>query len=433
MTAVRAAVVAVVLAGLALAAVLVGLGSSPYEVRAQFDDASQLVRGDLVQIAGRRVGTVSSIDLTSDNRAEITLRLEGPARPLREGTHATVRTVGLSGVTNRYVELTPGPDTLAEIPDGGVIPSTHTRGVVDLDAMLNAFDPEMRRDVQHFVRDAAAALTPEAAKDANAGLAYLNPAMAQLTDVGRELTRDEPALRTLVARTSSLASALAEHRAGLAASIESTAGVLETLAGRTEELTGTLDRAPRAMGAATSLLRRVRAQTLPALDPVLDRIGPTLDPAETLLRRLPGTLRDAAPLVAGLRELVPQARAELEPLPALARAAAPAMVSIARSLEDALPMIRGLRPYAPDLVAGFFLGFGGSTAGTYDANGHMQRIQLEAGPQTLSGTPPADANGYRTGLDARCPGSAEEPAFDGSNPWFEGGGTACNPDHAMTP
>jgi hypothetical protein len=26
--------------------------------------------------------------------------------------------------------------------------------------------------------------------------------------------------------------------------------------------------------------------------------------------------------------------------------------------------------------------------------------------------------GYRTGVDARCPGAAVEPAPDGSNPWI---------------
>ena len=93
-------------------------------------------------------------------------------------------------------------------------------------------------------------------------------------------------------------------------------------------------------------------------------------------------------------------------------------------------MITGLRPYAPDLVAGLFLGFGGSTAGYYDANGHYARVQLMSGPGSLPGLlprPPGRSDGgYEVGRDARCPGAATEPHRDGSNPWPEGAGSACD-------
>ncbi len=37
--------------------------------------------------------------------------------------------------------------------------------------------------------------------------------------------------------------------------------------------------------------------------------------------------------------------------------------------------------------------------------------------------------GYRTGLVARCPGAAAEPAPDGSNPWVPDP-TLCDPAHS---
>ena len=87
-------------------------------------------------------------------------------------------------------------------------------------------------------------------------------------------------------------------------------------------------------------------------------------------------------------------------------------------------------------MAGFFNGFGGSTSRSYDANGHYARINLEAGLNSLTGLLPQPAGGslggLRTGLDARCPGAAEEPAPDGSNPWASGAGSAagtCDPEH----
>jgi phospholipid/cholesterol/gamma-HCH transport system substrate-binding protein len=136
-----------------------------------------------------------------------------------------------------------------------------------------------------------------------------------------------------------------------------------------------------------------------------------------------------------MRGLMPDARAALEPLPELAKAAMPALQSGIKAQKDVRPMITGLRPYTPDLIAGQFLGFGGSTAGYYDANGHYARIHLMVGPGGLLGLSPRpegdQMEGYRTGVEKRCPGAAEEPAPDRSNPWHEGAKGACDPtdDH----
>jgi hypothetical protein len=143
-----------------------------------------------------------------------------------------------------------------------------------------------------------------------------------------------------------------------------------------------------------------------------------------------------APLLASVRRLLPQSRRALAPLPRLERPASPAIASTTKALKQARPLLAGLRPYTPELVAGFFNGFGGSTSASYDANGHYARINLEAGASSLSGLlprPPGEnLGGFRVGLDARCPGAAEEPAPDRSNPWSSGpdsAGGSCDPGH----
>ena len=431
-----AAVGALALATAALVMILSGSGSS-YTVRAQFTDASQLVKGDLVEVAGRRVGLVEKIDLADNGLAEVTLELESDeVTPLHEGTRAAVRTIGLSGVANRFVHLTPGPPTTPEIRDGGVLPTTQTRGVVDLDAVLNALDPETRRDVQGIVRDAAVALNPESARQTNAGLEMLNPAMSQLADLGRQLTLDQAALSSLLEQTSGVAGVLARHREQLGRGIDAGAGVFTALASEREALSGMLARAPTAMRALTSTLRRVRTQTLPAVDPLVVGARPAIAPLGAVLRKTKPTLDNAQPLIERMRKLVPEARAVLEPLPAGRDAAVPAIAAIAKGLRDALPMVSGLRPYTPELVSGFFSGFGGNSSHSYDANGHYARIYFVGSPGSLNGLvpnpPDNQLQGYRTGLDARCPGAAEEPHPDGSNPWAEGanppGRNGCNPE-----
>jgi phospholipid/cholesterol/gamma-HCH transport system substrate-binding protein len=87
-----------------------------------------------------------------------------------------------------------------------------------------------------------------------------------------------------------------------------------------------------------------------------------------------------------------------------------------------------LRPYSPDLIAGLFSGFGGSMSGYYDANGHYARIEFMYGGGSQPGGVEPPLPGYQTGLTARCPGGAVEPAPDRSNPWTDPGTDGlCDP------
>src|SRR4029079_9461631 len=63
----RIAALLAVLADVVVAAlILLGGPGKGYTVKARFQNASQLVKGNLVQVAGQPVGKVSSIDLTPD-------------------------------------------------------------------------------------------------------------------------------------------------------------------------------------------------------------------------------------------------------------------------------------------------------------------------------------------------------------------------------
>ena len=111
-----AAVAAVAVALVAVAVILLGGGSS-YQVKAVFANASQIVSGDLVQVAGNQIGTVSNITLTPDGQAQLTLNIDNAAyKPLHQGTKATIRETSLSGIANRYVDLTLGSPGAPKIP-----------------------------------------------------------------------------------------------------------------------------------------------------------------------------------------------------------------------------------------------------------------------------------------------------------------------------
>ncbi len=103
-----------------VAVLLLGSPGGSYKVKARFENAAQLVKGNLVQTGGAPIGTVEKIDLTPNGEAEVTLKVDGDYAPLRRGTIATVRQASLSGIANRYVDLRMAPQRAKKIPNNGV-------------------------------------------------------------------------------------------------------------------------------------------------------------------------------------------------------------------------------------------------------------------------------------------------------------------------
>src|SRR3954451_5694125 len=109
------------LLGLRLAALLVfGVGAgkdkgSGYEVRAIFDNAAYVVKGEDVKVAGAVVGRVKSRDVTPQKKAAITLEItEAGFTPFRRGATCTVRPQSLIG--EKSVECTTGPNKAPDLP-----------------------------------------------------------------------------------------------------------------------------------------------------------------------------------------------------------------------------------------------------------------------------------------------------------------------------
>jgi phospholipid/cholesterol/gamma-HCH transport system substrate-binding protein len=429
-----AAAGAVFVALVVLVALLVRAGSA-YKVHALFPDAGQLVKGDLVEVGGKTVGTVNTISLTSDNQADVLLNItDGQYKPLHRGTIMRIRLVGSSGVTNRYLEMTPGADSAPEIEDGGTLPATSTRTVVDLDILLSSLTPKVRKRLQEVIHEGSQLLDGRT-RDANRVLEYLNPALGQTRAVADEIAGDPAAVDRLVTKGAALAGALTSRRADLQEGIGNSAATLRAIAAERASLDNVLARAPGVLRHARTTLGNVTS-TLAVVTPALRELQPSAAPLARLLRGLPPTARRATPVLADLRVQLPFAALALRRLPTVARVGLPALRSTASAVLAGLPINRGLRPYAPDLVAGLFKGVAGSTSGSYDANGHFVRIGPYGSAQgglsgllsLLPGLPTSALTAYRTGLTARCPGGAAEPAADASNPWIPDP-SLCDPEH----
>jgi phospholipid/cholesterol/gamma-HCH transport system substrate-binding protein len=439
LTVARTAVVLAVALVAALAVYLFALRGGGHEYTLIFENAGQLVSGDNVQIGGRAVGSVRSIELTDDNRAAIGIAVDEPYAPLRAGTQATIRLTSLSGIANRYVALSPGPDPSRTLDDHSTLTDTTT--AVDLDQLFNALDPKTRNDLQGVIKGFRTQLDGKGPQAAEA-TKYLNPLLSSARRLVNQTTEDEDALTRFLVSTSRTVTAIAERRDDLADLVGNANATTGAIAGENRALSEALALLPTTLRRANSTFVNLRS-TLDDLDPLVAESKPATKDLAPFLRELRPLVRDAKPTIADLSTLVRKPGSDNDlveatrKLPGFQRVASPAFSSGTGALRKSQPVLEFIRPYMPELT-GWLRDFGMGAA-NYDANGHYARIQpifnafqvheLPAGPAQLVPLPVSQRlAGLQTGILKRCPGAASQPAADGSAPWRDTGGNLdCDP------
>jgi phospholipid/cholesterol/gamma-HCH transport system substrate-binding protein len=459
----------VVRATLAIAALVVVyvllFGGSEYTVTAEFQSAAQIVPGSQVVVAGVPSGSVKSIALGDRGQALVTFTVSDPYAPLREGTHATIRSYSLSGIANRQIQLDlPAADTAGpELPSGSTLPESQTTSEVDLDQLFNTLNARTIKNFKHVIEGFE--LSYEGvSRQANAGYRYLNPFLSTSRQVFGELTRDTPTLERLIVDTSHLSGALAERSSDISGLVHNANLMMGAIAGQSTALRRALVRLPDFMRQSNTTFVNLRA-TLDDLDPLVDaskpvaeRLGPffstfrraasdavpTITDLERTIRR-PGSQNDLTELT---RDAVPLAKAAIgsgspdcgsDPNTDYERAADSDLTQGAFgetvcSLRNGLPNLAFFRSYTPELVA-WFNDFG-PTSGIHDANGAIVRISTTFNSFSLGvpnflddpHSPIVELAGIGgTGKNARCPGTNERDPGDGSTPFTDNGTLACDP------
>ena len=454
---------------LAVAALVVAylllFGGSEYTVTAEFQSAAQIVPGSQVVVAGVPSGSVKSIALGDHGQALVTFSVEDPYAPLRQGTHATIRSYSLSGIANRQIQLElPAPGQAGpELDSGATLPASETTSEVDLDQLFNTLNARTIRNFKHVIEGFE--LSYEGvAKQANGGFRYLNPFLSTSRRLFGELTRDTPALERLIIDTSHLSGALAERSSDISGLVHNANLMMGAIAGQSSALREALVRLPDFMRTSNTTFVNLRA-TLDDLDPlvdaskpVADRLGPffsvfrkaardsvpTITDLERTIRR-PGRQNDLVELT---RDAVPLASAAIgsgspdcgtDPNTDYRRAADSdftqgAFGETVCSLRNGLPNLSFFRSYTPELV-GWFNDFG-PTSGIADANGGIVRISTTFNTFTVGlpelfkdpQSPIVELAGIGgTQKDARCPGANERDPGDGSTPFTDNGTLACDP------
>jgi phospholipid/cholesterol/gamma-HCH transport system substrate-binding protein len=431
------------LVGLVLVLVVLFGGSSGHTYHLLFENGGQLVSGNEVLVAGQSIGKVDDVSLTNDAQADVKISID---EPLHEGTSAVVRATSLSGIANRYVSITPGPDNAAELDDGATVTGEHTTSPVDLDQLFDTFRPNTREALRNVIQGSAA-LYDGHTHGAQQSYKYFAPALSSARRLFAELTSDSRALNQFLVHGSQALDAVAARRDDLSALTANANQALGAIASQNTALDRSLVALPPTLRQANTTFVNLRA-ALDDLTPVVNATKPATKDLAPFLRKLRPVAENSVPVVRNLRLAVNRPGAHndvtdsLRELPLAESKASKAVPQSIAGLDASQPVVEFARPYMPDLV-GFLSKFGQVTS-YYDAMGHYARVSTAqanlfhyctpgdtnshctggGGPYTtrqLAPIPPSEQfDGLQFGVFTRCPGGAV-PAIGGSNPFTDDG------------
>ncbi|MBV9335612.1 MAG: MCE family protein [Solirubrobacterales bacterium] len=418
-----AAIASLVIAFVVVVLVVLG-GGTTYTLRANFLDAGGLVTGNEVLIGPAKVGSVQSISLTGNGRAQVKMVIDSGAAPLHQGTVARIYENSLSGIANRYVVLEPAARDAPSIPDGGTIGTDHTYSFVSLDQVFDALDPLTRAGLRNVIRGEAASIQGKSAQ-ASKTLEYLAPGLGSTSNLTAELDRNEPAFDGLLTQGGEAMQALASRTQQLSDLITQTATTTGAIAGQSQNLQQALQLLPGTLNHATGTFAGLRS-TLDALDPLVAASKPASRRLVPFAKSLRTFAEQAIPTVTALSALIrnPGGTGDLTTLllqtPKLAQLAATTFPRLIAAMNASQNQLDNLREYTPDVVAA--LADVGQASAYYDANGHYVRVQPTFfafgtdNQNQLTTRPPSERYLGLQLARARCPGGSLQPSPDGSAP-----------------
>ena len=395
----RIAAILALAGAIAVILLLVLGGGSAYTVTAQFENASQLVTGNNVNVAGVPVGSIKQISLSDDGQALVKMEISDSAyTPLPAGTHATIRSQSLSGIANRYVDLALPANDPGKIPSGGTITQADTTSEVDLDQLFNTLNKPTVDHLKQVIHGFATAYTGVGAK-ANTGFHYLNPFLSTSRRVFSELNSDQANLESLVVDAAGLTSTLDQKSPEISSLISNLNGMLGTIGAQQSSLASAVGQLPDFMRQFDTTAVNLRA-ALDDVQPLINATRPVARKLQPFTKRLRGFARDAVPTVRGLNGIIkapgpandlieltrlqdPLAQIGVGPVDRNGASRPGALPASADSLKNSLDQISTLRAYAPELT-GWFDDFANS--GKADAFGGIGRIAV--GANMFSAGPP---------------------------------------------
>jgi len=314
-----------------------------YFVRAVFDNASTVVNGEDVKVAGVAVGQVTDMNVTDENKAAVTLRIDDEDfTPWKQDASCTIRSQGLIG--EKFLECEPGStgaENLNSVDEGDgkgehLLPVENTSSPVDLDLLNDIMRRPYRERLSILLDEFGTALAGRGG-DLNEVIHRANPALRETDDVIKILADQNRDLARLAKNSDTVLAPLARERERFADFIVQANATGEASAERREDirrgiallpdflrqlrplmadlegfsdqgipLLANLDRAAPALGRlikAQGTISTAGRESFPSLGDALERGRPALIRSEPLFKDLTNLGTQFGPTSKSLDEL----------------------------------------------------------------------------------------------------------------------------------
>jgi virulence factor Mce-like protein len=303
-----------------------------YRFQVDVPEGAQLGTQADVRVSGVKVGAVQAKARSPrGNATRVTIQLDRRYAPIAADAKATLRTKTVAGET--YVELTTGSRNGPFIQEGGLLSSRNVRKTVDLDEILDTFDPYTREAYRTWQRSLGRAVDRRGA-DINDALGNLPGFVDSGASLFKVLDDQRGALKGLVKNTGIVFGALTEREGQLRRLVQNSDTVFSAIAREREAFAQTWDIFPTFLDESRTTFRR------------LDRFAVNTRP---LLHDLRPALRDLGPTVRSVGDFSPDLQRlfrNLDPLLDRSRTSLPA----SRQLFDGLrPVVGKLGPWLSEV------------------------------------------------------------------------------------
>ena len=273
-----------------------GVGQERFELRAQFSTAQAVTagQGQTVNVAGVKVGDVSSVDL-EDGDAVVTMTIDQEYSDLIHDD-ATMLLRPRTGLQDQTIEVNPG--TSGElVSSGDTIPLSQTKPNVNPDQILATLDGDTRSYLKLLLNGGGEGFGGNS-RELSAGLRQIAPLTRDLARINGAVAKRRENVRGAIHSFRLLAEEVGRGEADLAGFVDSSNAVLGAFADSEAairdaltELPGTLAETRRALDASD----RLNAQLGPSLTellPAAKALGPTLREVRPFLRDTTEPIRD---------------------------------------------------------------------------------------------------------------------------------------------
>lgn len=253
-----------------------------YELNAVFTDATGILNGDSVKIAGVQVGKVTTFKVV-EGKAIVTMEIEGDVE-IPTNSFFDIKFLNLLG--QRVVDIRPAEAPASEVyADGETVPETQTTPALDLSVVFNNLRPLIQstnpEDINTVARTVLAVF--KGREDDLAGI------LGNLGNLSETLSGRDQRLARLVTDLDQLTQILNRRSGNIRTGLQNFTEFMESLADvtpRIERVVDQLNTASVKFGGVVSRNRSNLDQELADLKTLLDIVNDELGPLDRVAKNL---------------------------------------------------------------------------------------------------------------------------------------------------